>query len=181
VSTYSIDLHFVRGKSLSSDLIAYFGGGKYSHVDAVLPAGYGYPAGSYLGARDDIVKPLGGGAPIPRGVQVRPAGYEQWRFADLWSLPTTKAAHETFYGFLVEQIGKPYDWRSIVGFATGDYDWRDPQAWFCMELAAAALEKALHIRFAFPTHVITPNAGAIAFSALGAKKKAVPDGSAATR
>lgn len=42
--------------------------------------------------------------------------------------------------FLHAQLGKPYDWRSILGWATSDRDWRDDTAWFCFELCAAAAE-----------------------------------------
>lgn len=42
--------------------------------------------------------------------------------------------------FLHQQLGKPYDWRSIVGWATSDRDWRDDSSWFCFELVAAAAE-----------------------------------------
>lgn len=40
--------------------------------------------------------------------------------------------------FLKDQVGKPYDWRAILGWATSDRDWADDSAWFCFELVAAA-------------------------------------------
>lgn len=40
--------------------------------------------------------------------------------------------------FLHEQVGKPYDWRAILGWITSDRDWADETAWFCFELAAGA-------------------------------------------
>jgi uncharacterized protein YycO len=42
--------------------------------------------------------------------------------------------------FLHAQIGKPYDWRGIMGWITSDRDWRDSSAWFCFELVAAVAE-----------------------------------------
>jgi uncharacterized protein YycO len=40
--------------------------------------------------------------------------------------------------FLHQQLGKPYDWRAILGWVTSDRDWADDSAWFCFELVAAA-------------------------------------------
>jgi uncharacterized protein YycO len=42
--------------------------------------------------------------------------------------------------FLHAQIGKPYDWRAILGWATSDREWADDSAWFCFELVAAAAQ-----------------------------------------
>ena len=39
------------------------------------------------------------------------------------------------------QVGKPYDETAILAFAL-NRDWRETDAWFCSELAAAALEAA---------------------------------------
>ena len=39
------------------------------------------------------------------------------------------------------QLRKPYDWRAVLGIGFRR-DWRDDRAWFCSELAAAALEHA---------------------------------------
>lgn len=38
-----------------------------------------------------------------------------------------------------DQIGRPYDWRAIAGMPFRR-DWRDPRAWFCSEIWAAAFE-----------------------------------------
>lgn len=43
--------------------------------------------------------------------------------------------------FAAAQIGKPYDWKGIWGFATRN-DWENPDKWFCSELASAALLNA---------------------------------------
>lgn len=41
--------------------------------------------------------------------------------------------------FLLEQVGKDYDWRSGWGFAIGNAAWYDPADWFCFELVAAQM------------------------------------------
>ena len=38
--------------------------------------------------------------------------------------------------FMHAQIGKPYDWRAILGWITSDRDWSNDSAWFCFELVA---------------------------------------------
>ena len=38
------------------------------------------------------------------------------------------------------QIGKPYDWRALLGFLI-HRDWTEGQHWFCSELVAAAFEE----------------------------------------
>lgn len=45
---------------------------------------------------------------------------------------------ERALSFLHQQLGKPYDWRAILGWITSDRDWADDSAWFCFELVAAA-------------------------------------------
>lgn len=42
--------------------------------------------------------------------------------------------------FLQAQIGKPYDWPDLFGFLTRDGKNEDRGAWFCSELAFAAIE-----------------------------------------
>ena len=41
--------------------------------------------------------------------------------------------------FLLDQLGKDYDWRSGWGFAIGNAAWYDPSDWFCFELVAAQM------------------------------------------
>ena len=39
------------------------------------------------------------------------------------------------------QIGRPYDWKALVGFLL-HRDWEDERAWFCSELVAWAIHQA---------------------------------------
>ena len=50
-------------------------------------------------------------------------------------LPNEAAA----LAFLVDQLGKPYDWTALAGFMFWR-DWSETDAWYCSELAAAFLK-----------------------------------------
>jgi hypothetical protein len=151
-----VKLQFVLGNGLSSQAIAWFSSGTFSHVDAVLPDG------TLLGARSD-----GCGGQQP-GVRIRPPAYETWKRRVVMSYPVPPAAEAKLYKFLKEQLGKPYDKTAIWGFAAGR-DWRDPKDWFCSELQAAAMEAAGIIPTLYtPTSKITPATLATLFSAIGA-------------
>ena len=81
------------------------------------------------------------------GVKRRPAddvfhGTSAIRFLD-FPLDNEAAAREFYF----EQLDTPYDLHCIIGFATGDRDWRDDRAWFCWELVAAAIEAGSSYRF----------------------------------
>lgn len=45
------------------------------------------------------------------------------------------------YAFALTQLGKPYDWRAILGIAAGNTDWHDGEDYFCSELVAYAFEQ----------------------------------------
>lgn len=157
-----ITLQFVCDTAISSKIIAWFGAGNFSHVDVVMPDG------QLLGARSDAI----GGK--PPGVQIRPAGYDNFALKVQFTLPASQTEVADCYAFLMKQIGKPYDFTAIAGFIAGR-DWRQQDSWICSELAAAALEAA-HILPALyvPTNKITPDALALAVSAAGAVAHAIP-------
>ena len=54
------------------------------------------------------------------------------------------------------QIGKPYDWRSVVGLGLRA-SWHEEDSWQCAELVEAALLHAGRARFRSAPHRITPN------------------------
>ena len=152
-----IRLHFSLGTDWTSRVIAWFSAGDFSHVDAILPDG------SLLGSRSDAI----GGK--PPGVQIRPAGYEPWRAWAIVELAANPVQESAFHGFLLRQIGKPYDSRAIWGFITGR-DWRAQDSWICSELQAAALEGSAVIPpLVLEANKITPAALALAVSAAGGK------------
>ncbi len=57
--------------------------------------------------------------------------------------------------FLRKQLGKPYDWTGVVGWAIRR-DWHDPRHWFCSELVAAAFEAAGTPLLRAPQSRVTP-------------------------
>jgi hypothetical protein len=125
----AITLQFVEGSGLGAGMIKWFGHGKYSHVDCVLPNG------RLLGARSD--RQMG----VPPGVQTRPAGYTGKERVTRVEIPCTTEQWHRFYGFLLEQIGKPYNKLGIVAFFFAT-DWTSEGEFFCSQLQAAALQEA---------------------------------------
>ena len=118
-----IKLRFVGGTSFVSKAIQAFEYGFWaSHVEAVTPNG------TYLGAH------------IDHGVLDRPTDYDKGQFSKelIVGLPCTSDMTGAFYGFLNEQLGKPYD-KTAIGAFLFNRDWQEPDSWFCSELQAAAL------------------------------------------
>lgn len=115
-----ITLQFVGDDDPASEAIKIFSRGWCSHVDAVLPDG------TLLGARLD-------------GVKIRAPGYATFARVERVSLAASAEQETAFLAFLHDQVGKPYDKFAICAFPF-QRDWREPGAWFCSELQAAALE-----------------------------------------
>lgn len=120
-------LQFSAQDDPASAAIKIFERGWPSHVDIVLGDG------TLLGARSDVV----GGKPA--GVQARPADYEVFSRVERYAIACEETVETRFLNFLEAQIGKSYDKLAIAAFAV-ERDWREPDEWFCSELAAAALE-----------------------------------------
>jgi uncharacterized protein YycO len=55
-----------------------------------------------------------------------------------------------------QQVGKPYDWRSVVGLGLR-LSWQEEDSWQCAELVEAALLHAGRARFRSAPYRITPN------------------------
>jgi uncharacterized protein YycO len=153
-----ITLQFVCEDAISSKIIAWFGSGHFSHVDAVLDSG------DLLGARSDKV----GGKPA--GVQIRPPDYAIFKTRAIMKIQASHLQSYRFYEFLNSQVGKPYDETAIWAFFT-DRNWREPDSWICSELQAAAGEASGVLpKLALTPNKITPVACALAFSAIGGKE-----------
>lgn len=151
-----IRLQFVCEAALSSQMIAWFSSGHFSHVDAVLHGGY------LLGARNDWA------GDIPPGVRIRPPGYHKFIRRVIMEVPATPEQTKKFYDFLMAQLGKPYDHQAIWGFVL-NRDWRENDSWICSELQTGAGEASVLPRLYLPANKITPVACAVAFSAVGGK------------
>ena len=150
-----IRFQFVLGYGWTSQAIAWFSAGVFSHVDAVLPSG------KLLGARADKADGIS-------GVAIREPFYEKWKARIVMSLVVKPEVEAEFYSFLDAQLGKPYDKTAILGFATGR-DWRTDDSWFCSELGTAALEQSNACPVLYtPRNKVTPAALATVMSALGA-------------
>lgn len=90
---------------------------RISHVDFVLPDG------RLLGAR-------GSG-----GVAIREPG--EYSHCERFHVE----APADVLKLAASQIGKPYDWAGILGFATRQ-NWQSEDKWFCSELVAWAFQEA---------------------------------------
>jgi uncharacterized protein YycO len=155
----AILLQFCAFDSLVSRFIAYGTEGTVAHVDAV------DDAGNLWGAQNETG--LGG---KPSGVQIRPEDYGDScgmtnRIRVLVS--ATPAQEAAFWGFMRNQLGKPYDLTGIAGFIAGR-DWHDDGAWFCSELVCAALEASGAIKkLETPANKITPQELLLVCSVIG--------------
>ena len=110
-------LRFVTEKGFTSRMIQWFTWSDFSHVDFLLRDG------RFLGAR------------LEGGVQIRPHDYitpSVFKYAYVEVDDPRKV-----YGWATSQLGKPYDWRAILGFLPRE-DWHEPGHWFCSELVAQA-------------------------------------------
>jgi hypothetical protein len=150
---------FVKGTSWTSEQIALFGAGQFSHVDTI------GPDERLIGARSDLITV--GATTYPAGVQWRPPNYELWAERVIVSLNVTPEQEAAYWAYMDLQIGKPYDKLAIVAFIVGR-NWRDDDAWFCSELVIACCEQAgicplLYVR----SNKVTPVACAMVLSALG--------------
>lgn len=124
-----IVLQFSRDGSLGSRMIRWYGGvHRWSHVDAVLPNG------DLLGARDEAE------SGFPAGVQIRTPGYAAFTATERVQIPCLAETRDAFYTAIKSQVGKPYSWRTILGFALGRRI-GDPRGWVCDTLQFWALLK----------------------------------------
>ena len=72
------------------------------------------------------------------GVQVRPLDHFEWEF--WFEADCTPEQYEAATEFLRAQIGKPYDYKAIVGIEL-DKDWQpDGNSWYCSWLWKAVMQ-----------------------------------------
>lgn len=161
---YRPPLHLNPG----SPLIEWFGAGKCSHVDTILPADLGSigPECWLYGARSDKLsaracqklipvtdlllghsqlKAQANTYGIPAGVEARPPGYAVFNYVCIATIPVTDEQWHLFWRAEREKLGKPYDTTAIWGFAAGR-DWRGADSWFCSEKQMDSAERAGIVR-----------------------------------
>lgn len=92
----------------------------------------------------DVEAPDGGlvGAMPGQGVVRRPAPFDVGR-VERYALDLEPETERQVRAALAGQIGKPYDWPGILGWALRR-DWQDTDRWFCSELIAWAFAQAGH-------------------------------------
>lgn len=135
----SIVLQFATQATLGSWAIRVFQRGWATHVDAVLEDG------NLLGAR------------YVGGVAIRPPGYAPFTRTQRITIPVRPEVEAAFYGFLYDQVGKPYDTTAIMAFAL-DRNWREDDSWECSELDTAALEASGAVpELSMSANRVTPN------------------------
>jgi hypothetical protein len=75
------------------------------------------------------------------GMQARPVGYDakSMMYEKFVDLPCTEAQEEAFYDFVLNKIGQPYDWKSIVSFVAPDLNLHERNHLICSAMMTAAL------------------------------------------
>lgn len=101
-------------------------GSEWSHLDMVMPDG------RWFGARFD-------------GVKAREPYPVARTFRMVLDIPA-----DAFWPRVLEQDGKPYDFRALAGFWWNRRDWTDPAAWFCFELGGYGLLPWMPFLRAYP-------------------------------
>jgi uncharacterized protein YycO len=124
VVPFSISLH--RGTALVSRLIRWQTRSEYSHAGIVLPDQ------SFIEAREGK-----GVRQFPR-LTANPG-----ETIDLFEVDVTETQSEDITWFLIQQLGKPYDWTMVARFITRRDETRASSGkWFCSELVFAAFQQA---------------------------------------
>jgi Orthopoxvirus protein of unknown function (DUF830). len=109
---------FSKENSFPSILLRWFTWSKFSHVEVILSNG------------NTIA------ATAKHGVCLVKSSDSSKKFVKKF-IYLSKFEYFKFEGFLLSQIGKPYDWTGVFGFLPR-LRWQDDGAWFCSELVAAA-------------------------------------------
>lgn len=132
-------LIFTRQRSLTSLLIRWFTWSRWSHVAV--------QAGEHL----VIDARFWGHGVRYRSVEQLLASASAHAIVDI-DVPDEAAARR----WLCDQIGKPYDWTAVLGLLWRAPGWARDDAWFCSELAEAALLAGGLSRFRQDASRITP-------------------------
>lgn len=109
-----IRFQLVRGRSLSSHLIAWWGVGwnGWSHVDCLLKDGF------LIGARDDWLR-MPSGKQVPPGIQIRDPGYQSWERRTVFTLQADALVTQAWEAYVRAQVGLQYDQKDILDLVVG--------------------------------------------------------------
>ena len=121
-----VRLQLVRGIGLSSDLISWWGGSYwgFSHADALMPDG------TLIGARSDRI--YHNGVWYPKGVQQRPAEYEQWKRRAIVTFHVQRWQSDYWERLQSEGLGAQYNHLNIIELILGVKPTPDKHGrWIC--------------------------------------------------
>lgn len=121
-----IQIALYKGKSTISRLIRWQTRSQYSHAAALLDDGSVIEAWHIGGVRH---------APSLM------ANHTPGTQVDIYTVPCAVRQQKVYETFLVAQIGKKYDFKSVFRFAS-HVSARETGKWFCSELVTAALNEA---------------------------------------
>lgn len=100
------------------------------------------------------------GARMDGGVLIRPANYATFTNIFPFSAVVSDEQYHLAWGFLMDQIGKPYDLIADIGVLF-HRNWRDDKRWMCSELWTRVMEVgniigpvAYDINHITPQHVL---------------------------
>ena len=125
-----------KGRSFASKVVRAFNWSEYSHVSCVRD-----PDGIYspLSPRTTEIEAWKGGVTRQQGIG---RGHTPGTPIDLFHVNMTDVQRGMAWTFLCEQVGKPYDWLGILGFALRADGLARRDKWFCSELVCAACQAA---------------------------------------
>lgn len=110
-----IKLRFAANNTFSSWIVRFLTRSKYSHVDYIFDDGSAYSS-------------------LPKtGVNVNDDKNDITVYCEI-----DVKSKEKLEWFLLEQKGKPYDWKAIIALPFFR-NWQEDDAWFCSELISAAI------------------------------------------
>lgn len=148
-----ISIRFVAGGGWDSKIIEASTHCEWSHVETIW-------------TWSDIVPPylrhMTFGAQLRGGVKFRELNdpvYKNVKAALIVPLHLTPNQLAVVRTWLLQQEGKPYDWRAVAVFALpGQLRWTNPKAWFCSKMIMGLLEDALNVKIpkALPVTQISP-------------------------
>lgn len=115
--------------SVASVFIRFITFSKYSHVGVILPDG-------------DILH-----ATLLDGVHISSREIFDKHYKKQYIVDVEVPDELTAFKFGLSQVGKPYDWKSLVGMFFQSRRWDDPSAWFCNELMEAMCKEGGRLRF----------------------------------
>ena len=115
-----VKINFYKPSSILGKLVCFFQRGKYSHCNITV---------------DDLtyeIRPFN---------KVKKFQLEPSKIIDSFDIKLSKRQKIQLVDFLDKQIGKSYDYLSIIGFIIYKNDRSKSNIWFCSELIVSALLK----------------------------------------